>query len=249
MKSVNYADIEKVATISRLPLTTFSAIRCCFGRLVEHPKLKELLLSQPNRWPLYRFCPQCWSTDRVPYLRLEWRFKHWRFCPTHRVQLQMRCPCCHNILAMHRATLGGTLVPSPVLTLAHCLFCGTDTRRFQDGIQKSQSSSALDPEIRFQRAVVSAVLHGYFSVEPFLDRRPLNEMLTLINGVGLEAPDEQCSRLFSKMGSRDLKKLEWILGEACKDAKWLRLGNPKRSSLARQAFDLWRPVPRTTSYS
>jgi len=41
-----------------------------------------------------RFCPECISTDRIPYYRKQWRLSFVTCCINHQCYLQDRCPSC-----------------------------------------------------------------------------------------------------------------------------------------------------------
>lgn len=99
-------------------------------------------------------------------------------------------------------------------------------------------------------AVLSAVVHGYIQIEPFDEKFSLNQMLLLMNGVGLEAPDARSSRVLSKLGRGDRSRLRWVLDEALRQAVWLQPGQPKREMLARTGFRVWnRPDPDDLFFS
>lgn len=42
----------------------------------------------------YRFCPLCLDADFTPFVRQEWRFDCWRYCPVHGCLLCDRCSRC-----------------------------------------------------------------------------------------------------------------------------------------------------------
>lgn len=232
--------IKPVAQLCGLPESGFTMIENCFCRFAEQPSLRKLLLTQSTRLPLYRYCAECWSTDPVPFLRLEWRFRHWTYCPRHRTALKKICPSCKKLLAMHRAVLGGTTNPPPVLNLATCLYCRTDMRSAVHSPHVAENDPTLSTKIAFQQAIVSAVLHGHFHIEPFDQKRDLDQLMILMNGVGLEAPDQKTSRILNQFGHDDLATLEWVLTRALQGAKWLRPGHPRRRHLPRTSFQFWQ---------
>ena len=156
-------DIERVASISNISISKFKFITNSFCRLSGHPPLHVLLLFQSNG-PLYRYCARCLAEDGIPFLRLEWRFSSWVFCPLHKTLLCDACPNCKKHLAVHRSILGGTRKPSPVLHLAYCLYCRSDLRmRRLNHFDSVHSADTIETQIRLQRALVSMVLHGHFS--------------------------------------------------------------------------------------
>lgn len=46
----------------------------------------------------FRFCPQCFKEDRVPYIRKEWKVVFSTFCKKHKCYLHEKCPCCNMFI-------------------------------------------------------------------------------------------------------------------------------------------------------
>jgi hypothetical protein len=231
--------IDKAICIGRLPWDSFALMRATLCRIAEVHSLRRLLLRQEAGLPLYRFCPQCLAEDHTPYLRIEWRFKAWEICPKHMIRLPVRCHQCQNILQIQRTILAAQSGPPPILSLAYCYVCRTDLRK-----ASGQHIECIDPDkerqtIKFQMAVLSAVVHGYMKIEPFDEKFSLHQMVTLLHGVGLEAPDAASSRVLSKFGRGDRGRLRWLIHEALKGAFWLQPEHPKRAMLARTGFNVW----------
>lgn len=42
----------------------------------------------------HSYCPLCFASDDVPYLRLDWRMSYYIFCDTHKTALVTSCPHC-----------------------------------------------------------------------------------------------------------------------------------------------------------
>lgn len=126
------------------------------------------------------------NIDPIPYLRLEWRFKHWRYCPIHRNPLSTKCPSCSKPLAMHRSILGGTVFPIAVANIAICLFCREDVRfpkyHRKDIIQDDADMAAI---VAFQRTVISAVMHDYFFLQSSEEKLRLEELIRILERIGL----------------------------------------------------------------
>ena len=157
------ADYKRVAKVCGLLESDFFAMQMCFGRCKQNKWLLDLMGFRDKKAPSYRYCPECWKTDTVPYLRLEWRFPLWRACPDHRVALRDACQHCRLPLQMQRAVLGGTVAPHPVASLAHCLMCGADMR-FGTAERLVSEDGSLEAAIAVQRAHLAAVVHGYFMI-------------------------------------------------------------------------------------
>ncbi len=109
-----------------------------------------------------------------------------------------------------------------------------------DFSKKEELASA----IAFQRAIVSAVLHGYFLIQPLPERYKLSKLFKLLDGVGLEGPNERSGQYLNHMEDYDRQTLEWIINEALKGAPWLARRHPQRANAARQLFGIWaKPAP------
>lgn len=178
--------LKAVAEACGIPLVDMQLIQNCFCKFADRPYLRKLLLTQSNGNPLYQFCGQCLATDKIPYLRLEWRFKHWQYCPIHRNPLSTKCPSCSKPLAMHRSILAGTVSPVAVPNIAMCLFCREDIRASKhhrkDIIQDDADMAAI---IAFQSAVISAVMHDYFLLEFSEEKHRLEELIGIFERIGL----------------------------------------------------------------
>lgn len=72
----------------------------------------------------HRFCAGCLATDRVKYFRLEWRFKSWRWCPSHNCLLHECCPHCGNFVKLPKDMFTAGPDRQGVATLDRCLNCG-----------------------------------------------------------------------------------------------------------------------------
>lgn len=146
----------------------FDLMRRILGRCSMTYGLRPLLAFGEKRKPAYGFCPLCWRDDKIPYLRIEWRFEHWRICLAHRTRMSSRCMVCHFPLQIHCSVLGGagTVMPS----LAHCFKCGFDLRHHivPTAVDRSDSVTSL---VRAQIAIVSAVTHGYIHIAGYGERR------------------------------------------------------------------------------
>jgi hypothetical protein len=209
-----------VAKICNLRMEDFRIIQDCFCKLAERQPLQRLLLTTSKDKYSYRFCPQCWSEDKIPYFRIEWRFRHGKYCFKHQLKLRSECPYCGKVLAMHRALLGGTIKPPPVLDLATCLYCREDLRA--NAIERNQFTDCpaeVESNIAFQRTVISATLHNYFLIQPLKEKWSLDQMLILIEGVGLEVPDGRSTAAHAQFGPEDLRTLRGIVRRSLRKVK------------------------------
>lgn len=79
---------------------------------------KTLSQTTPWKWVIQRgtrnrnthrstqFCPSCLQTDRIPYLRLNWRLSFITVCTVHRVELLDCCPHCQASIEIHKLERG-----------------------------------------------------------------------------------------------------------------------------------------------
>ncbi len=167
LRPESYAALAKVCGLNP---AAFDLMRLSLGRCVWIRGLRELLGFREAVLPHYRFCCLCWRADATPYLRVEWRFARWAICPVHRLPMNERCPVCDESLQMQRAVLGGA--GRVVESMAHCYCCGCDMRKLDAPKIAEDAAAATDAVIRTQRAIVSAVAHGYFFMDG-LGERPL----------------------------------------------------------------------------
>ncbi|TFW08108.1 hypothetical protein E4K72_08075 [Oxalobacteraceae bacterium OM1] len=238
--NLSASDIMRVARAGRLDLSVFSLMRVTLGRVAERKAIRSLVLRDELRYPVYRFCPLCFSEDGIPYLRLEWRFKAWEVCEAHGIDMPTKCWSCGRYLHHSRSILSGrggyTLVPS----LAHCIVCRGDQRNFPASAFSYPKAEVFQRKVRFQRAVLSALVHDYMRVEPLSHRFSVSEMATLVGLIGLDAPDASDKQLLEKMGRRDRLHVMWIIEKAltCKKSSTVR--KAKSKELARKYFEAWR---------
>lgn len=230
--------LSGLAALAGLSPSETGIFRGCFCRLATIPELQKLLLHPLRDGYSYRFCPDCWATDKIPYLRVEWRFRHCEHCFIHKTRLRARCHSCKRPLAMHRSVLGGTTTPPPVPHLAVCLHCRADLRS-RTGASLSGSTEGSFEQIELQRAIISSVLHGYFRIAPFSEKRDVAELLFIMEHVGLEAADEKSLAVLRQFDERDQSVLREILRTALGGARWLRPGHPRRKRIARELYGLW----------
>ncbi len=192
----------RLAELCGIQLECFDLMRRSLGRCSLRRGLRPLLAFGEKRRPAYGFCPLCWRDDKIPYLRIEWRFEHWRICLAHRTRMSSRCMACHSPLQIHCSILGGagTVMPS----LAHCFKCGFDLRHniVPAAVDRSDNVASL---VRAQIAIVSAVTHGYIHIAGYGDRRFEIDLLARWMKSGLpevaDAPGEGIADLELRAGT------------------------------------------------
>lgn len=149
---------------------TFHAVRAL-------PRARNLLNFDPLGAPTYRICRYCLANDPVPYLRIAWRFKDWKFCPFHHERLMDRCDKCNAYIKSTRPSLGKS--PSGKhLNVSDCAACGQPHIK-PAGVHGPPHVMFDGQELAAQDALVATVLNGYFRIEGFNRRLDLGFFLWL----------------------------------------------------------------------
>ncbi|WP_414899144.1 TniQ family protein [Ralstonia solanacearum] len=143
-----------------------------FNVVRQHPQLKQLLNFE-RKTPTYRFCPQCLATDLVPYLRIEWRFKDWNFCPEHRCRMSDCCPTCRTKIRAAKPCISSSS-DEPV-SILHCAACKKPLATLGDEVAREVWVSPA--KLTIQRAIVSAVRSGIFRIDGLKIPLPLAFMI------------------------------------------------------------------------
>lgn len=161
--TLNLAKCRRIASLFGLVEDDFACMRLMFERVAAQKSMRFFLNFREDGKPAHRFCPCCLRADATPYYRLEWRFKHWTVCPLHRVKMEDACQSCGSAPQMHKTMLSGNRgVPS----LAYCCACWSDLRGSQAATGSEECQETEDAAAT-GRAVVSAVILGYFGILGF----------------------------------------------------------------------------------
>jgi len=211
-----------------------------FCRLAERPNLQSLLLMDVIDGYSYRFCPACWATDKIPYMRIEWRFRTSEYCFVHHSNLQSACHSCGKCVPIHRSILGGSIMPPPASNLAMCFYCRADLRKTPDDIELNlKAATQLKNRVNLQKAIISAVLHNYFVIAPFPEKYSLDHLPVMLDGAGLHILNAGASTmLFTTFENGSLNTLRKILCTALRGNTWLKAGHPIQRKLSRKAANL-----------
>ena len=102
---------------------SFRIVDTVMGRLHKIDPNGERFLLRQRSVAYHRFCAACLATDRVKYFRLEWRFKCWRWCPSHTCLLQECCPHCGKVVQLPGDMFNAGPDGLGVATLDRCLHC------------------------------------------------------------------------------------------------------------------------------
>lgn len=137
---------------------------------------------------------------------------------------------------MHRSLLGGTINPPPVSSLAICLYCRADLRSGSD-IAHHEDSQITIKQIALQKAIISSVLHGYFRIAPFPEKRHVRELVPILEHVGLEVADNKVLPALAHLDKYAQSTLREVLDAGLSGATWLEPGNPRRRQIARQLYE------------
>lgn len=218
----------------------------------------------PKNEPTYRWCPQCFACDSVPYLRWWWRFEEATHCPYHACELLGKCAFCEKPLLLKRAMLTQAGSVAPADTLAHCHGCGmplfdplaalhggasglsTAQHRIdpvrlllkqEGGLQLSfhvHDDVCLDAPINRSRNISS---WGYKGV------RFLREM-NLVSAISYPVPKHKRLLSFDEKGIKDLQGIERWCGNLSLAIRDVTRANPERRSRLAYALRVFREEKR-----
>ncbi|MBW9335669.1 hypothetical protein FEE59_19330 [Herbaspirillum sp. RU 5E] len=204
---------------------------CC--RFVIQPGLQSLLHAKGK----YRFCTYCWHKDQIPYLRLDWKFHHVRYCRLHGTPLADQCPSCEMPLVTHRSILGGNASTAPLANLATCFYCRFDMRKTGQNPPRPLGTS-IKKTIDYQNAIISSILHGYFQTERNGARRCLNDLPCYLQKVQ-QLGGERVLSLFGHLAPDEIEVVIAICERSVKESGWLTSNKTPRTSLPRLELLRW----------
>lgn len=92
------------------------------------------LTSDPlNERPIYRYCPDCLSSDPIPHIRKTWRLAFSYVCKQHQSLLKEACPNCGGYINLSKHGEFSKVQAFPHLTIRICQHCGSDLCRTNPG--------------------------------------------------------------------------------------------------------------------
>lgn len=152
-----------------------------FGARLEYLELIESISRSVNRYksarkqiltnkqghPVTKICSYCLGNDVIPYLRIEWRFKFWRFCPEHLIELKSRCPYCDSEIELTERKLEST---------PNFRFCSKCYFDFSNASLQIQDLQTISEAINLQKNMMASLVVGYCKIAPISNRLGLHNM-------------------------------------------------------------------------
>lgn len=120
LAKVSFAQIATTHSSATGPFERVDLLMC---RLRKLDPYGERYLLRHKSVAFHRFCPACLATDKVRHFRIEWRFKCWRWCPTHSCLLLDCCPHCGQHVLLPRDMCNAGPDGLGVASLDRCLHC------------------------------------------------------------------------------------------------------------------------------
>ncbi len=201
---------EFVAKISEQDPRVFDFAEHMFwGVRSIDPSGRQLLLWSGKR-ACYRFCPLCLAEDRVKHFPIHWRFKAWRWCPTHDCLMFDRCFHCGELVQLSRSMINAGPEKQGVAFLNHCLVCDGVLSAHDSFVNHPFQSRLLSPSEQAHllngRAVLSAIFHRHFYVKGSGLRRQMREMPDVVRAM-VESYDSSAITNADLPGRRPLPML------------------------------------------
>lgn len=140
------------------------------------------LMPTVRRRSRYRFCTLCLRADMVPYVRQEWRFDCWQFCPEHMCVLEDQCPSCSAPLELPVSLVRAGPRKAGVADLSCCASCGDSlTKAIAIDLNTVEKMGPGWARIHFDngRAAISAMYHGRLRIAGETQDRPLRHLALL----------------------------------------------------------------------
>lgn len=140
------------------------------------------LMPSVRRRGRYRFCPLCLEADQVPFVRLEWRFKCWRFCPEHMCVLHDECPACTAPLELPISLVRAGPRKAGVADLSCCASCGeplTTAGAVSLDLVTAKDIGWGRIHLDNGRAAISAMYYGRLRIDGEPQDRPFRHLALL----------------------------------------------------------------------
>jgi hypothetical protein len=153
--SSEWARLEAMADLPDVCAEALFSFNVLEGML---PRQRHLLYESAK--PRSRWCAICLSTDRIPYLRWEWRLAAVMRCSIHDVTLDEKCPWCNGFLNLHRALLVGGGAAAGVPDLSICGHCGMS---LLDMGFKAPEDSPTDSSHQLMKELLDGLRQAYQS--------------------------------------------------------------------------------------
>lgn len=178
-------DIENVARICGLPVTSFYFMKHMFSQLRQIDSDGTSFLLYKNSYARYRYCPRCLSEQHTPHLPLHWRFSVWRWCPLHNTLMSDFCPRCRAVLVMPTNMIKAGHRGLGVAYLFHCNVCGSRLMNKTKAKKLKVARFRLSKEDHFLmangRTLLAALFHTGFSIGKSMQKYQISGILGLKN--------------------------------------------------------------------
>jgi hypothetical protein len=89
-------NIQKIAGQLMCDTNTLSHLNWQFDSVLADFEFSCLTVEIMNQKPIYKYCPACLASDRIPYFRQSWRLASTYICPLHRLILRDSCHQCNQ---------------------------------------------------------------------------------------------------------------------------------------------------------
>lgn len=132
------------------------------------------------------YCPDCLTSDLVPYWRFPWRMRHWVVCPKHSCVIRETCPHCEKPIFVNSLSLWWEKSPNVEPICGLCPSC----RKFLSipDFTVRLDHAAVQELVAFQNAVTSALVLGSFQVRGISGHLPIESLPSFLATIAIPDP-------------------------------------------------------------
>ncbi len=113
--------ISQIAGVTRNPCSTG---RLKLAHCLQHYCNENFFFSRSiTNGPKSRWCQLCWTEDKVPYARWQWRLTKYTRCTKHGIEMSEACPWCQSPFVLRRSLLVNSAPKQGVPNLSYCGHC------------------------------------------------------------------------------------------------------------------------------
>lgn len=125
--------------------------------LTSHSKITEYTQGMA-------YCPDCLSSDEVPYYRKSWQYAFNPICTIHHTPLKSSCPHCNRPFTFLQPAANKKIKSLP-LKISSCWSCGGDVGKSKQ--VPHQNDGDFEHTLSIQQLIINGIINGGFEVPEY----------------------------------------------------------------------------------